>query len=166
MKFSTRRLTALALGVSLAMILSFVESQIPPLAAVPGVKIGLSNIVTVVLLYILGWREALCVSLVRVCLSALLFGNAVAFIYSISGAALSLVVMIIAKKLLPLSAVGVSVLGGVMHNVGQVVAAIIVMESAGIAVYIAPLLVSGTIAGIAVGIAAGIVAGRTARFIK
>ena len=166
MKISTRRLTALALGVSLAMILSFVESQIPPLAAVPGVKIGLSNIVTVVLLYILGWREALCVSLVRVCLSALLFGNAVAFIYSISGAVLSLVVMIIAKKLLPLSAVGVSVLGGVMHNVGQVVAAIIVMESAGIAVYIAPLLVSGTIAGIAVGIAAGIVAGRTARFIK
>ena len=166
MKISTRRLTALALGVSLAMILSFVESQIPPLAAVPGVKIGLSNIVTVVLLYILGWREALGVSLVRVCLSVLLFGNAVAFIYSISGAALSLVVMIIAKKLLPLSAVGVSVLGGVMHNVGQVVAAIIVMESAGIAVYIAPLLVSGTIAGIAVGIAAGIVAGRTARFIK
>ena len=166
MKISTRRLTALALGVSLAMILSFVESQIPPLAAVPGVKIGLSNIVTVVLLYILGWREALGVSLARVCLSALLFGNAVAFIYSISGAALSLVVMIIAKKLLPLSAVGVSVLGGVMHNVGQVVAAIIVMESAGIAVYIAPLLVSGTIAGIAVGIAAGIVAGRTARFIK
>ena len=80
MKISTRRLTALALGVSLAMILSFVESQIPPLAAVPGVKIGLSNIVTVVLLYILGWREALGVSLVRVCLSALLFGNAVAFI--------------------------------------------------------------------------------------
>ena len=166
MKISTRRLTALALGVSLAMILSFVESQIPPLAAVPGVKIGLSNIVTVVLLYILGWREAVCVSLVRVCLSALLFGNAVAFIYSMSGAALSLLVMIVAKKLLPFSAVGVSVLGGVMHNVGQVAAAIIVMESAGIAVYIAPLLVSGTVAGVAVGIAAGIISLRTAKYIK
>lgn len=166
MKISTRRLTALALGVSLAMILSFVESQIPPLAAVPGVKIGLSNIVTVVLIYILGWREAVCVSLVRVCLSALLFGNAVAFIYSMSGAALSLLVMIIAKKLLPFSAVGVSVLGGVMHNVGQVCAAIIVMESAGIAVYIAPLLVSGTVAGVAVGIAAGIISLRTAKYIK
>lgn len=166
MKIKTKRLTALALGVALAMILSFVESQIPPLSAVPGVKIGLSNIVTVVLLYSLGWRAAGAVSLVRVLLSALLFGNAVALIYSLSGAALSFFTMLLAKRLLPFGTVGVSVIGGVMHNAGQVIAAIFVMESIGIAYYLIPLLVSGTVAGVLVGIASGIVASRVAKFIK
>lgn len=166
MSIKTKKLTALALGVALAMILSFVESQLPPLTAVPGVKLGLSNIVTVVLLYSFGWREAWAVSLVRVCLSALLFGNAAAFIYSLSGAVLSFFTMLLSKRFLPFGTVGVSVIGGVMHNVGQVIAAIIVMESIGIAYYLIPLLVSGTVAGVLVGIASGIVASRVAKFIK
>ena len=86
MKFSTKKITLLSLLVAVAMILSYVESLIPPLAAIPGVKIGLSNIATLFALYALGWRSAACVSLVRVCLSALLFGNFVGFIYSLSGA--------------------------------------------------------------------------------
>ena len=166
MSIKTKKLTALALGVALAMILSFVESQLPPLTAVPGVKLGLSNIVTVVLLYSFGWREAWAVSLVRVCLSALLFGNVAAFIYSLSGAVLSFFTMLASKRFLPFGTVGVSVIGGVMHNVGQVIAAIIVMESIGIAYYLIPLLVSGTAAGVLVGIASGIVASRVAKFIK
>ena len=165
MKTNTKRIAALALGISLAMILSFVESQIPPLAAVPGVKIGLSNIVTVVLIYTYGWRDAGIVSISRIFLSALLFGNAVALIYSLSGGALSFAAMLLAKRFLPFGTVGVSVLGGVMHNVGQVIAAMVVMESAGVAVYLVPLLVSGTVAGVAVGIAAGIIAKRTERFL-
>ena len=166
MSIKTKKLTALALGVALAMILSFVESQLPPLTAVPGVKLGLSNIVTVVLLYSFGWREAWAVSFVRVCLSALLFGNAAAFIYSLSGAVLSFFTMLLSKRFLPFGTLGVSVIGGVMHNVGQVIAAIIVMESIGIAYYLIPLLVSGTVAGVLVGIASGIVASRVAKFIK
>ncbi len=153
---NVKKLTALSVSVALAMILSFIESQIPPLVAVPGVKIGLSNIVTVFLLYTYGAREAGGVSLVRVVLSSLLFGQAVSLIYSLSGAALSFAVMLAAKRLGFFSAVGVSVLGGVFHNVGQIIAACLLMENAAISVYLPPLVVSGVLAGIAVGVLAGI----------
>ncbi len=163
---NTKRLCTLALGVALSMILSFVESQIPPLAAVPGVKMGLSNIVTVSLLYIYGWRDAGLISLVRIFLSALLFGNAVALIYSLSGALLSFSTMLIAKRFLPFGVLGVSVLGGVMHNAGQILAAAVVMETGAIALYMIPLAISGTLAGITVGILSGIIASRLTRFLK
>ena len=94
----TKRLATLSMLVAVAMILSYVESLIPPLVAVPGVKIGLSNIVTVFALYTLGPKSAVCVSAVRVSLSALLFGNLASFIFSISGAALSLLAMIILTR--------------------------------------------------------------------
>ena len=151
---SVKKLTYLSLSVALAMLLSFIESQIPPLVAVPGVKIGLSNIVTVFLLYTLGIRSAAAVSFIRVCLSSLLFGSAVSFIYSLSGAILSFVVMLILIKIGRFSSVGVSVAGGVFHNAGQIIAAAIVMETALIASYLPVLIISGTLAGVAVGILA------------
>ena len=132
MKIKAKKLTVVALSVSLAMIFSFVESQIPPLAMVPGVKIGLANIVTVFLIYSLGVPEALLVSLIRVLLSSLLFGNMTSFIYSITGAVVSLIAMIIAKNLTPFGKVGVSVIGALMHNAGQVAAACLVMGTAGL----------------------------------
>ena len=153
-------MTTLSLLVAAAMILSYVESLIPPLAAVPGVKIGLSNIATVFALYTLGAPCAVCVSLVRVCLSALLFGNFVGFIYSLTGAVFALAVMILLKRIACFSTVGVSVAGGVFHNAGQVIAAAIVMDSPAIVYYLAPLAVSGTIAGVAVGLAGGLLAAR------
>ena len=153
---NTKKLTTLSLSVALAMLLSFIESQIPPFIAVPGIKIGLSNIVTVFLLYIYGWREAGCVSLVRVSLSALLFGSAVSFIYSLSGAALSFIVMILFKKLPAFSEVGVSVAGGVSHNAGQILCACLIMENAKITAYLPPLVISGTVAGAVIGIISGI----------
>ena len=165
MKHSTKKMTTLALLVAVAMILSYVESLIPPLAAIPGVKIGLSNIATVFALYALGWQSAICVSLVRVSLSALLFGNFVGFIYSLSGAILALVVMILLTRLPLFSTVGVSVAGGVMHNAGQVLAAALVMRSGEIIYYLAPLAVSGTVAGVAVGIAGGLLAERIKKYI-
>ena len=148
------------------MILSFVESLIPPLVAVPGVKIGLANIVTVFLLYTLGWRAAGCVSLIRVLLSALLFGNVQSLIFALSGAALSFIVMVVVKKLLPFGKVGVSVLGAVAHNAGQVAAAVIVMETAALAYYFIPLVISGTVAGVFVGILAAILTIRLEKIIK
>lgn len=153
-------MTTLSLLVAAAMILSYVESLIPPLAAVPGVKIGLSNIATVFALYTLGAPCAVCVSLVRVCLSALLFGNFVGFIYSLTGAIFALAVMILLKRIACFSTVGVSVAGGIFHNAGQVIAAAIVMDSPAIVYYLAPLAVSGTIAGVAVGLAGGLLAAR------
>lgn len=153
---NTKKLTTLSLSVALAMLLSFIESQIPPFVAVPGIKVGLSNIVTVFLLYTYGWREAGCVSLVRVCLSSLLFGSAVSLLYALSGAILSLAVMILMKMLLFFSEMGVSVAGGVFHNAGQIICACIIMENAKISAYLPPLIVSGTIAGAVVGIISGL----------
>ena len=166
MNLKYKKMTVLALSVSLAMILSFVESLIPPLVAIPGVKIGLANIVTVFLLYTLGIRAAGAVSLVRVLLSALLFGNLQSLIFAFSGALLSFAVMIIAKYLLPFGTVGVSVLGAVAHNAGQVIAAVIVMETAALAYYFIPLVISGTVAGVFVGLISATVTLRLNKILK
>jgi len=154
---NVKKLTSLSIAVALAMILSFVESLIPPLVAVPGVKIGLSNIVTVFLLYSYGWREAGVVSFIRIVLSSILFGSFVSLLYSFSGALLSFLIMLALKKANLFSVIGVSVAGGVFHNAGQIACACIVMENAAIASYLPPLIISGTVAGIAVGILAGII---------
>ena len=164
-KLDTRGLVTLSALIAVAMILSYIESMIPAFVAVPGVKMGLSNIATVFALYALGWQYAICVSLVRVVLSALLFGNVVGLIYSLSGAAFALTLMIFLKKSDSFSSVGVSVAGGVAHNVGQVLAACVVMETAAIAVYIIPLLLSGTISGVVIGLVAGNLVERVKKYL-
>ena len=160
MSDKTRRLATFSVLVAVAMILSYIETLIPPFVAVPGVKIGLSNIVTVFALYTLGAKSAVLISLVRVSLSALLFGNAAAFIFSLSGAVCSLIIMIILSRVRVFSHIGVSVAGGVLHNAGQILAAMLVLENAGIAYYLAPLIISGTLAGVVVGAVAGLVISR------
>ena len=165
-KLSTKQLVTISALVAVAMILSYVESMIPAFVAVPGVKVGLSNIATVFALYALGWPYAIGISVVRVFLSSLLFGNFVGMIYSLSGAALALVSMILLKKLDIFSTVGISVVGGVCHNIGQIIAACIVMETAAIAVYIIPLLFSGTIAGVVIGLIAGNLVERVKKYIS
>jgi len=162
---NVKKLCTLALSLSLAMVLSFLESLVPPLVAIPGVKVGISNIVSLFVLYSLGAPSAIAVSLTRVALSSLLFGSAVSFIYSLAGACLSLAVMIVFKKINIFSVTGVSVLGGVFHNVGQIIAAICVMRSGAIIVYLPPLLISGVIAGVLVGILAGLVLKKVKPFI-
>ena len=164
-KLETKKLTLLSSLVAVAMILSYIESLIPAFVAVPGVKMGLSNIATVFALYTLGPAYAVCVSVVRVFLSALLFGNFVSLIYSLSGAVLALLVMILLKRLDCFSTVGVSVSGGVMHNAGQIIAACIVMENAAISLYIIPLIISGTLSGIAIGILAGMLVDRIKKYL-
>lgn len=161
----TRRMVTLSALIAVAMILSYVESMIPAFVAVPGVKMGLSNIATVFALYFLGWPYAICVSLVRVCLSALLFGNVVGLIYSLSGAALALLVMILLKNFDLFSNVGVSVAGGVCHNAGQIIAACIIMKTAGISLYLIPLVISGTVSGILIGVVSGMLVERVKKYI-
>ena len=155
MRNNTRRLTALSLTVSFALILSFIESRIPAFVAIPGIKVGLANIAIIFTLYKFGIKEAIAVSAVRVCLMATLFGSPVSFIYSLTGAVLSLSTMLLLKKLTPLSEVVVSVSGGVMHNIGQICAASIMLGTNVVLYYLPFLLLSGTIAGIAVGVASG-----------
>ena len=143
----------LGLFASLAMLLSYVELQLPPLyAAVPGIKIGLPNVAIIFILYRLGIREAAVVSFVRLIIVAMLFGSVMTFIYSAAGAVLSLAVMAILKKADFLSTVGVSVAGGVFHNLGQIIMAMIFLSTAEVGYYMAVLAVTGTVSGIFVGL--------------
>ncbi len=154
----TRRITIMAMCVALAMILSYVESMIPS-PGIPGVKLGLANIVVVFALYKLGWKEAVGISLLRVFLVSLLFGHAASLMYSASGAVLSLAGMILLKKSDKLSCVAVSVLGGVLHNAGQILMAVVLMGH-NVVYYLPVLILSGTVAGIGIGLVAAILVRR------
>jgi heptaprenyl diphosphate synthase len=154
----TKKITVLAMAIALAMILSYVESLIPS-PGIPGVKMGLANIVVVFCLYRLGWKEAAGVSLVRVFLVSLLFGHAASLMYSAAGAALSLIGMILLKKWDRLSCVAVSVIGGVLHNAGQILMAWALM-GANVVWYLPVLILSGTVAGIAIGLVSAILVKR------
>ena len=156
----TKKVAFLGMCVALSMILSFVESQIPPLVAVPGVKVGLPNIVMVFMLYKIGAKETAIVSIIRVILVGFLFGTPLSMIYSLVGAALSLIGMIILKKTNLFAPVTVSVVGGILHNVGQIATACFVMDTAEIAYYLPVLFISGTIAGIVIGYVAGLILKR------
>lgn len=156
-----RRMTVLAVTVAAAMVLSFVESRLPTFVPIPGVKIGLANIAVVFALYRLGWRSAGAVSLARVALSALLFGSVASALYSLCGAALSLCAMGLVRRAPHLSCVGVSVVGGVCHNVGQILAAMLLLGTPAVLSYLPLLFLSGTLTGALVGIAAGLLVRRT-----
>ena len=147
-----RRMTTLSLLFALAMIFSCVESRLPTFIPIPGVKLGLCNVVIIFTLLKLGAPAAIAVSLLRVLLSSMLFGNAAAFFYSLAGAILSLAVMILLLRLRFFSAVGISVLGGVMHNIGQLLMAWILLGTAGVMYYLPVLLIAGVIAGALIGL--------------
>ena len=150
----------MAMLISLALILSYIESQLPSFAAIPGVKVGLANIIVVFALYLLGGKEAAALSIVRVFAVSLLFGTGVSFFYSLAGAALSLFGMMLMKRLKLFSYVAVSVTGGVLHNVGQIAMACILLETNVIIYYLPFLILSGTIAGVVVGLASAAVIRR------
>ena len=156
----TKKVAFLGLSIALAMILSFVESQIPALVAIPGIKVGLPNLVMVFLLYKVGWKETVTVSLVRIILVSMLFGNVQTLTFSIAGALLSLLSMILLKKLNWFSCITVSIVGGIFHNVGQIVAACFWTQTAQVAYYLPVLLISGTIAGAAIGLISGMIVKR------
>ena len=155
----TKKLVTLALLTAAAMILSYVEALLPSVA-VPAVKMGLANIAVVFTLYKLGWREAAAVSLVRVALVSLLFGNLAALAYSLAGAALSLAVMGLLKRAGIFSAVGVSVAGGVAHNAGQILMAMWMLETKELAYYLPVLAAAGTVSGILNGLCGGLLVKR------
>lgn len=148
-----KRLTFLGIFASLAMLLSYVEFLLPPLfAAVPGIKLGLPNIVIIFILYRFGLWDAATVSFIRLALSALLFGSVITLAYSFAGAILSLTVMAILKKLDIFSTVVVSIAGGVCHNIGQILVAMLLLDTPQIAYYLIVLAVTGTISGTFIGL--------------
>ena len=159
----TKKVALLGISVALAMILSYIESQIP--AIVPGVKIGLANIAIVFILYRLGWWQAIVVSAIRVLLMSFLFGNGLqVFIFSIVGATLSLAVMILLKNLLGLSTIVVSIAGGIFHNVGQTVVACFMLSTENYVLILPILLISGIISGAVIGLVAGWIVKRSEKW--
>ena len=156
----TKKLTVMALTTALAMILSFVESQIPAFVAVPGVKMGLANIAVVFALYKLGWKEAVAISLVRVVLVSMLFGSIASLFYSLAGAALSLAGMGLLKRSGKFTEIVVSVAGGILHNIGQIAMASLILETDALRYYLPFLLLSGTVAGVVIGVVSAIMVKR------
>lgn len=152
-RLSTRKIAFVGLAASLAILLSYVEFLLPPLfAAVPGIKLGLPNVIILYVLYCLDVKYAALVSFVRLGISSLLFGNAMTLAYSVAGAVLSLLVMALLKKIDKLSAVGVSVAGGVSHNLAQVLVAMLLLDTPQIAYYLIVLAITGTISGVFIGL--------------
>ena len=155
-----KRIARYALLVSLAMVLSWLESLIVFPGLLPGMKVGLTNLVVVFALYRMSPRDAAAVSLARVALVSLTFGNAYSFAYSLAGAALSLAVMTGLKRTGRFSILGVSIAGGVCHNLGQLGVAMAVLGTARLGWYLPWLMAGGVAAGTAVGAAGGIVVDR------
>lgn len=158
MREKTRSVALMGVCVALAMILSYVESFIP--SPVYGVKIGLPNIVTVYMLYRFGTIKASAVSALRVILTAILFGSVMSLAYSLAGAILSIAVMSALKRTSLFSRVGVSIAGGVSHNVAQLAVAVLITGVGAVAYYLPTLLIGGVVAGIVVGIAGATVIKR------
>lgn len=139
---------------ALAMIFSYVESLIPFQIGIPGVKLGLANLIVVIALYKMGIKEAFFVSVIRIVLSGFLFANLFSIIYSLAGGMVSLAVMAFLKSRRSFSVFGISMAGGVAHNIGQIVVAMLVVETFSVAYYIPVLLVAGLATGFVIGIVA------------
>lgn len=157
----TKKIARLGLLTAAAMVLSWLESLLPAFGMVPGMKLGLANIVTLFALYRMSLRDAAGISLARVLLTAATFGNAYSFAYSLAGAALSLAVMAGLKRTDRFSILGVSAAGGVCHNLGQLLVAIAVLGTGRLGWYLPALAVSGTLTGVGIGLAGGLVVRRT-----
>ncbi|MGF0017230.1 Gx transporter family protein [Sporofaciens sp. SGI.106] len=140
--------------VALALIFSYVESLIPIQIGIPGVKLGLANLIIVIALYKMSLKEAYLLSVTRVVLSGFIFGNLFSILYSLAGGLLSLSVMALLKKHGDFSVIGISIAGGVSHNIGQLAVAMVVVETFSVVYYIPVLLIAGLITGLLIGITA------------
>lgn len=138
--------------LALALICSYIETLIPFHIGIPGVKLGLTNIVIVWALYLLGTKEALAISVMRIVLSGMMFGNAFSIAYSLAGGLLSFIVMFLLKKTGRFKCVSVSIAGGIFHNIGQLLVAAAIVQNLSVFYYIPVLFISGTITGLVIGV--------------
>lgn len=137
---------------ALALIFSYVETLIPINFGIPGAKLGLANLVIVLVLYKTDWKEALLLSVTRIVLSGFLFGNLFGILYSLAGGLLSLVVMVLLKRNEGFSVIGVSMAGGVTHNIGQLLVAMLVVETYQVGYYLPVLMLAGLATGTLIGL--------------
>lgn len=156
----TKKLTMTALLAALALIFSYIEVLIPFSPAIPGIKLGIANLVVIVALYHMGLKYAITINVVRIFIAGLLFSGVFGIIYSLAGAILSMTVMVLLKKTGLFSVAGVSMAGGVAHNLGQILAAAFLVSNLSIFIYFPVLIFSGPISGTLIGIVAYIILKR------
>lgn len=151
--------------IALAFVLSFVETLIPISLGIPGIKLGLANLVTIVGLYTVGSGGTVIISLLRIVLTGFTFGNLFAMLYSLGGWSLSILLMVICKRKNWLGTSGISILGGIGHNIGQVCVAALLVKQVGVFFYLPMLLVAGTGTGLVIGTLGGIIISRIGKFV-
>ena len=157
----TKRLTRMSLLTALALIIFTIEAQIPALVPIPGVKLGLANIITVYAMFCLGPRDTLLILLCRIFLGSIFSGQMMTLLYSLSGGLLCYLVMIPMRKLVTEQQIWVcSILGALAHNIGQIIAAILIARTPGLIVYLPVLLISGILTGAFTGFCAQFVVQR------
>lgn len=151
----SKRVANVGMLIALAMIFSYVEALLPFNFGIPGIKLGVANLVIVTSLYLLKPKDVWCLSLLRILLMGFLFGNGISILYSLAGGILSLLVMLLLKTKGGFSMLGVSIGGGVSHNVGQLIAAICIVSNLNIAYYLPMLMIAGVITGAIIGMLSG-----------
>ncbi len=156
----TKRMALYGVLAALAMIMSYIEMQIPAFFAVPGMKLGLTNIVVLVALYKFGDKSAIAINFVRIIVVSMLFGTVMSLAFSFAGGMLSTIAMILLKKTNKFSTVGVSVAGGLIHNIGQILVAMIVLNTNAIAWYLPILWITGMGSGLLIGIIGAIICSK------
>ena len=156
-RHNTKKIAILGVVSAFAAILSYIEVLVSFGFFIPGVKLGLANLAVLIVMYIYGNKDALLVNIVRIIIVGLLFSNMFSILFSISGAMISYIVMILLKKIDIFSTIGVSVAGGVAHNVGQLFIAIFIIESHSVINYLPVLMFAGIICGLVIGIVAIII---------
>ncbi len=163
----TKKLAELALLTAVALIIFIIELRIPNILPIPGVKLGLANIITVYAVYKFSAKETLMIVATRVILGSLFSSNFSVIIYSLSGAIMCLVGMLLVKRVIPLKYIWLcSIIGAVFHNTGQMITAVIMMRSFAVIAYYPPLIISGCIAGLFTGLCAGFVLKRLPQSFK
>ncbi len=157
---SVKRMALYGFLIALGFVLGYVESLVPIYLGAPGVKLGLANLVSVIALYSLGVKSAAFINIARIFLVGFTFGNMASILFSLAGAALSLFIMAVCRRFHFFSMAGVSILGGVSHNIGQFFIAAYVVKTFGVFSYLPVLLIAGTVAGALIGLLGGLVLER------
>lgn len=163
---NSKKAAMLGMFTAVAMICSYIEAMIPVNFGIPGIKLGLANLVVLLVLYMMGTKDALIVSVLRIILTGFLFGNLFGILYSLAGGLLSFLVMWILKRTGKLRIISVSVAGGISHNTGQLLVAALVVENYKIMYYIPVLLIAGFLTGLLIGILSQEIVLRLQKFMK
>ena len=163
---NSRKIASYGLFIALPFIFSYVEYLIPMPFAIPGMKLGLANLVIIIAIYGIGTKEAFILSMARILLVGFTFRDPSTLLFSFAGGILSLILMATFKKSRLFSMVGVSIIGGIAHNIGQIIVAIFYVNNPSLIYYLPLLLVSGVVSGTLIGILGALIIKRIKKYLK